>query len=142
MPTVTIEIEGLDALLQRFRQGDALARKSVGTALDKSVAVLHKRLSGYTQDYPGQRESAYVRTGTLRRSIIKEVDYQRFKGQVFTSLDYAPAVIGEGMQWAMHQQMGWWTNLTVAREKAPEVKTFFEEAVQTLAKRLAGGSIF
>lgn len=134
--TVTIQIDGLDSLLRNFIRGPATVQQQIGGALDESVAILHHELSYYTQDYPRQRESAYVRTGTLQRSIMKEVDYRRFKGRVFTDLDYAPAVIGKGTQWTMHQQMGWWTNESVAREKLPEVVQIFTDANQEVAKAL------
>lgn len=133
---ITVQISGLASLLRNFIQGPATVQRRAGEALDKSVEILHHRLSYYSQDYPRQRESAYVRTGTLQRSIMKEVDYQRFKGRVFTSLDYGPAVIGYGTQWAMHQQMGWWTNESVAREKLPEVVQAFEDANLKVAQAL------
>lgn len=136
MATVTVQINGLDSLLRNFIQGPAIVQRQIGEALDRSVEILHRGLSYYTQDYPRQRESAYVRTGTLQRSIMKEVDYQRFKGRVFTDLDYAPAVIGKGTQWSMHQQMGWWTNESVAREKLPEVVQMFTEANLKVAQAL------
>lgn len=136
MPAINITVEGLDPLLRNFAQGSTTIKQKVGVALDKGTAILWERLRSYTQGFPRQRESAYIRTHELQRSILQEVSYQQFKGRVYTSLHYAPAVIGEGTQWSMHERMGWWTNESVAREKLPEVVQAFEDANLKVAKAL------
>ena len=133
---VAITVTGLDPLIQNFASSSDSFRQAVGEALDKGTALLWERLRGYTQDYPRGRESYYVRTFELQRSIVQEVNYQQFKGMVHTSLDYAPAVIGQGTQWSKHQAMGWWTNVSVAEEKLPEIVQAFEDAGLKVAQAL------
>lgn len=133
---VTVTIQGLEPLIQNFSQGASLVQQRVGEALDKGTAILWERLRGYTQDYPRGRESFYVRTFELQRSIVQEVNYQQFKGRVYSGLDYAPFVIGHGQQWEMHQAMGWWSNESVAQEKLPEIVQIFEDANLKVAEAL------
>jgi len=131
--TVTVEIEGLDELIGRLGKAPTLVRKLAGDAMEKSVAVVHRKLATYPSPPPA---STYRRTGTLGRSITTKVERSKFTGEVGTNLRYAPYVIG-AEQAAMHRGR-WQTVTSVAEELKPQIEGFFREANEELARELAG----
>ena len=138
---VTIEVRGLDALIRRLDK--APVRKFANEALTDSVKAVHKRLSEYTQTKPPRRpQQTYIRTFTLRDSI--QFSVKPFgasgEGRVYTALDYAPYVMGHDSQ--THIFAGrWWTEQSVAEEMLPVMINFFSEALDKVAKAIAGGII-
>lgn len=136
--SVTMEIRGLDPLIRRL--GKAPVRKFANEALTKSTKAVHKRLSGYTQTYPRRRpRQKYIRTFELKgsiRFIIKPFGASG-EGRVHTELDYAPYVLGHASQARIHAGR-WWTEKSVAQEMAPTVVKHFDEALDKVAKAIAG----
>ena len=138
---VTMEIRGLDALIRRIDK--APVRKFANDALTDSTKAVHERLSEYTQSRPPRRpQQTYIRTFTLKDSIqftIKPFGTSG-EGKVHTALDYAPYVMGHDSQ--THIFAGrWWTEKSVAEEMRPIVINFFSDALDKVAKAIAGGII-
>jgi len=138
---VTMEVRGLDALIRRLDQ--APVRKLANKALTESTKAVHKRLSGYTQTVPPRLPNQkYIRTFALKDSInftVKPFGASG-EGRVYTGIEYAPRVIG-------HQSQGrlfagrWWTEKSVAEEMTPVVIKHFQDAVDGVAKAIAGGTV-
>ena len=138
---VVMEVRGLGVLLRRIDK--APVRKLANEALTESTKAVHKRLSEYTQTKPPKPSgSTYIRTFILKDSV--QFNIKPFgtsgEGRVYTGLDYAPYVIGHENQATIH--MGrWWTEKSVADEMMPVVVSYFSDALDKVARLIAGGII-
>jgi len=136
MPTPTtkiIRIEGLDRLVRQLDKSPVLVRKLVGDAMEKSAHLIHLHTMTYPPPPPS---STYVRTGTLKKSWTSKVNRGRFEAQVGTRLNYAPYVLGDDDQAAVHRGR-WKTVGQVADKVRPDIDKFFEDAGEELVRELA-----
>ena len=143
--TVTIEVRGLDVLQQKFKAAPALIQKHGRPALKKAAKFTKDALRSYTQTAPPKpRDSKYVRTFTLKRSIrYKTKALKRgLEAIVYADpaiADYAHKVIGHGTQEGGGQppfSARWWTNKSTAEAVAPIIEKYFAEAIANVAKEL------
>ena len=135
--TVTMEVQGLDALIRRFGKGNLIVRQEAGDALEKGVVLLHRKLAGYTQNTPPKPPgSMYVRTFTLARTFTHKVERSKFLGRVGTNLHYGPYVMSKSGQAAIHRGR-WYTVESVGEEQTPVINGYFVLANENIVRRLA-----
>ena len=139
---ITIKVEGLEPLRQRFGQYPQKFNQVIDKTLEASLLTIHENVPPYPV-YP----SSYRRTGTLGRSIgvgntrpdiyEKKVGSGMFEATFGSRLNYAPFVIGETTQ-AKHMGHWWTLDGTVYRKAAPKIERLFKIAVDRLAAWLDG----
>ena len=132
--SVTITVEGLDALLKRFGTANKVVNAEIEKAMKKSVLYLQSKVAVYPPPPP---TSTYRRTGTLGRSITSEVRGSRaeIEGVVGTNIPYARYVIGPAQPIYMKH---WKTLRQHADEQKGKVEEFFAQAGEEIVKELAG----
>lgn len=129
MPNTTIEVEGLQELINKLDE----IPKEVELAMQKTMQVSLLTLQNNTAEmgYPPQRANMvrpYKRTNVLAKSLGmtggKPTVYSikgsgvSLEGRYGTDLSYAKYVIGDNTQAYMHQ--GWWWTMNVVKERAKE----------------------
>lgn len=143
---VTVEIKGLDEIQRRMQNSPQVFDRALRRTMDAALLIVWEKIPGYP---PQPEGSAYVRTGTLGRSIgvgkqskpdIYEVkkDGMYQAGRIGTRLKYAPYVIGERTQarWMRH----WWTlDGTVLQSALPKIQEAFQVMARALADYIAKG---
>ena len=136
--SVTLEVQGLDALIRRFGTSNLVVREEAGDALEKGVALLHRKIAGYSQNTPSKPPgSTYDRTFTLARTFTHRVERSKFLGQVGTNLHYGPYVMSKSGQAAIHRGR-WYTVESVGEEQMPTIEGYFAVATENIVRRLAG----
>lgn len=133
MTQVYIEVKGLDELVKRF--GDTkLVRRELVTALDKSAKEVQYSVTQYPPPPPGSR---YRRTGTLGRSITTKVDGTRLEAMIGSRLYYAPDVLDDHRQAAVHR--GRWKVMSQhAASQMRKIEGHMADANRKVAQALAG----
>ncbi len=134
MAQIEIQVKGIEELKRRFGYIPARLPVVMGEAMSESVDLIHERISGYTQNFPPRPEgSTYERTFELQESFGKgwTALAKKIVGWVTSNLPYAPLVMGEGRQAAIHEDR-WYTEQDVADEIAPEVEAIFVKASKRL----------
>lgn len=121
--------------------------KTVGEA---ALVVIHENVPAYP---PQKKDSTYIRTGLLGRSmgaaqsggIIGEPDVYLLKkvgdgyeGEFGSNVTYAPQVIGEQSQKPLFKERGWWTTKTIADKATAKVNQLYETAANKMAAWLNG----
>ena len=135
--TMTLEVQGLDALIRRFGKSKPIVRQEAGDALEKGVVLLHRKLAGYTQNTPSKPPgSTYDRTFTLARTFTHKVERSKFLGRVGTNLHYGPYVMSKSGQAAIHRGR-WYTVESVGKEQMPVINGYFVMATENIVRRLA-----
>ena len=138
-----IKIEGLDPVLEKFKQYPRAMNKKMNEAMRRSLTEVQQATPGY----PPQRENQktpYVRTGTLARSLGtgmsggvsgKPSIYaitgsgNNMQGQVGTNLVYAKYVIGDKTQAKAHRNW-WWTFDFVARKAKDKIVALWDRLIK------------
>ena len=146
-----IEIRGLDEIIKRMKAYPQKLTDSVRVTMTAALLALWENVPPYA---PEPEDSTYVRTGTLGRTLGSgmeggqagqpDVFYVREMGSEWeahfgTNLEYAPYVIGDDTQAAVHQGR-WWTIRTVAEKASAKIDSLFETLVNKLAAFLEKGS--
>ena len=145
MPEVRFEVEGFDELRKKYQKAPEKFDKAIETTMDASLLVLHENVPPYPE-----RESSYVRTGTLGKSFgadlkggkqgkadIYEVKQEGkyIVGEFGSKLKYAPYVVSETKQARIHQGI-WWTIIKIAKNSQRKIEGLFRIAAEELAKWL------
>lgn len=139
MAQIEVSVKGIEELRQRFGYIPARLPIAMGKAMGESVDLIHERISGYTQNYPPKPEgSTYERTFELAMSFDKGWTglANKIIGWVTSNIPYAPLVMGEGRQAAIHEER-WYTEQDVANETTPEVEDLFVKATKELVAQSA-----
>ena len=151
MPKITIQIEGLNEIIQRMSGFPTKLGETLKKTMEASLLTLWENVPPYP---PPPATSTYKRTGMLGRSLgssetggksgsvpqiyeIKQLGSGQLEGGFGTRLGYAPRVIGEGTQenpWAGY----WWHMGTIEKKAEGKIIELFEAATETLARWLDG----
>jgi hypothetical protein len=145
----SIEIRGLDELLQRMRKFPDKLDASLRVTMQAAMLALWENVPPYP---PPPSDSTYVRTGTLGRTLgsgegggrsggqpsiyeVRELG-AGMEGHFGTNLGYAPHVIGDETQ---ARNMGHWWKISVIAEKAKDkIGSLFNTLGEKLAAFLEG----
>ena len=145
---ISIEIEGIDEIRQRFRKYPRKFDAALGKTLDATLLTIHQEVPPYPN-----YQSPYKRTGTLGRTLgsgfmggnigkpdiyEKAIGPQMFEASFGTRLNYAPFVVGETTQ-AGHMSHWWTLDGTVYRKVKPKIEKLFKLMVSELARWLDKG---
>jgi len=140
MPVIiTIKSRGLTELCRRYHESPAIVQGLITLALTNSAGAVHKKLRTYTQSYPRQRESAYIRTFALMQSVDCKVELNTAWITAGRGIDYASKVWGYDEQLEMHKHMGWWTNKSVAEDMRGVIGKHFVNSAKKMSEYLSGG---
>ena len=149
--SVTVRWEGLAELRRNFRTFPQKFNREVKSSLSEALHKVWENIPGYPEEPP---DSSYTRTGTLGKSIGVGISGQRlghpdvfevrgsagfYNATLGTNLEYAPYVIGEGTQAAIHEGRWWTLDGTVLRSSMAAIKRIFSSAARDLATYLAKG---
>lgn len=120
-----IVIEGLDALIKKL--GMAAAIDVLEPPMQRTVLRVQRDMA----DYPRQRPSAYVRTGTLGRRWTTKVTRQAdgIEGKVGNNTEYGPWVQSSMFQARIHRGH-WQTDQEVLDRNEDAIQRDFDNAVQ------------
>lgn len=138
MVDISIETEGLEQVYEKFKNAPKTLEHNMDKAMKASLLTLQKNVPSYP---PKPTDSAYVRTGTLGRSIGagggKPTIYSHsaFEGRFGTNLSYAPYVIGPETQAYMHKpgfkgRQGWWTMNTIKEKAIAKIMQIWDDFVR------------
>ena len=125
MSDVTIQIKGIDALIQKL--GKVEGMKHLRPPMQRSVY----RLQGRMAQYPAQRpNSTYRRTGTLGRKWTSKIEQSStsITGRVGNNTDYAPRVQSYRFQARIHRGL-WQTDRYVMDTEYRTIIRDFESAI-------------
>ena len=137
MIVITMKSQGLDELGRRYHEAPNIVQALITLAITKSTADVHKKLRTYTQGYPRQRYSSYIRTFALRGSSQARIlDKDTGEASIGHGIDYADRVMGYATQWGMHKAMGWWTNESVAKNMRGVIGKHFMDSANQLVTYL------
>jgi hypothetical protein len=145
-----IVVEGLDPLIERFKEHPRKLYGEIRTTMNAALLVLWESVPGYP---PPPEGSDYRRTGTLGRTLgsgeaggnlggtpdIYELKNSGvlFEGSFGTRLKYAPYVIGDRNDEQAGHMRHWWTiPQTVVEKAAPKIERLFVVMNEALAKWL------
>lgn len=123
--SVTIRIEGIDAIVKRLDSATATA--TLQRAMLRSVHLLQNRMALY----PSQRAgSTYVRTGTLGRRWTTAVETKgtTIRGRVGNNTSYGPFVQSKAFQASIHRGR-WQTDQDVMDRSLTTIQGYFEDEI-------------
>jgi hypothetical protein len=148
MTKAFIEVRGLDEIITRMQQYPQKLDSNVAATMWKAFDTIE--IPPYPPETPDQ---TYIRTETLGRGLgsgfgggwEKQMDIMEVKqlgpgdwtGTLGTKVPYAPYVVGEGTQAAVHQGR-WWTLQGITRKAADKMSKVWQEMADKLAKWLDG----
>lgn len=127
---MSLQIKGMAELNRKLDRIRRDIRPEMRAATEKALAYVHSRVPPYPSPPP---DSTYRRTGTLGRSIttqVRELGTQMV-GVIGTNVVYAPYVIDEKRQAAMHSGR-WWTLQAVVRKARAGVRAIYRAAIRDL----------
>ena len=125
MSDVTIQIKGIDALIQKL--GKVEGMKHLRAPMQRAVY----RLQGRMAQYPAQRpNSSYRRTGTLGRKWTSKIEQSStsITGKVGNNASYAPLVQSYQFQARIHRGL-WQTDRYVVDTEYRTIVRDFENAI-------------
>ena len=146
---ISIEVEGLEPIRQRFAQFPKVYKGYEKKALETSLLTIWQNVPGYPQAKPG---GWYVRTGLLGRSMGVTMEgtksgppdiYEVKQGSGHSeaafgsNVYYAPDVIGE-KQDPFFAGRGWWNIEKVANLAKGKITKVWQAMADELAAYLDG----
>jgi len=147
---VEIEVRGLDELRARFANSQRRYTTEVERGMRDALSAVWSAVPAYPAPPPN---SKYIRTEALGRSLGSgfgggkqsggpdiysiSVSFGQAEGRFGSALGYAPYVIGEGTQAAVHVGR-WWTFRRLADQSRAAVLKAFQDATDRLARYLEG----
>ena len=151
MANTLIETHGLDELIARMKKYPLELAKGMAVTMAASLIALWESVPAYPEP---PADSKYDRTGTLGRSLgsgfsggaegepsiytIRKLG-EGYEGKFGTSLEYAPHVIGDDTQAAVHSGR-WWNMRFVANKASEKINRLWQALGNKLASFLEGKS--
>lgn len=150
MSNTLIEVHGLDELLARMKAYPVKMVQLIAVTMRASLITLWENVPPYPAEPPN---SAYDRTGTLGRTLgssasggtsggepsiftVRKLG-EGFEGRFGTNLSYAPYVIGDDTQAAVHSGR-WWNMRFVANKASEKINRLWQTLGDKMAKFLEG----
>ena len=130
MSNVTIQIKGIDALVQKL--GKVEGTKHLRPPMQRSVYRLQARMA----QYPAQRtNSSYRRTGTLGRKWTSKIEQGNgiIRGKVGNNASYAPLVQSYQFQARIHRGL-WQTDRYIVDTEYRTIVRDFEDTIKNTLK--------
>jgi hypothetical protein len=140
---LTVKIEGLDELRERFGQANEIVDRELRRAMTRAVIGELGRMPPYP---PGPPRSGYLGrslTALIGRmpDAASEVRIGRggIEGVIGTNVVYAGRVIGQnqGKPW---KRNGWWRLEEVVLSHKADIEAEFEDAAARIAEQLDGAA--
>ena len=148
-----VEAKGLNELIERMRRYPVELVKQMAVGMSASLNIFWENVPPYPRQNP---ESTYVRKGadglggslgsdeqggaSGQPSIYKVKQLGQggsFEGTFGTSLDYAPYVIGDTTQAAVHAGK-WWQMKNVAEKSQAKIAELWNNIAEKMARFLEG----
>jgi hypothetical protein len=123
---VEIDIKGLDKLINKLDSTDIIA--ALEPPMHKAMFRLQTPLATYP---PKPTNSKYVRTGTLGRRWLIDVDARsdEITGKVGNNTEYGPQVQAAKFQKPIFKRIGWPTDEGVLNQQLPAIIKDFQDAI-------------
>jgi hypothetical protein len=123
MPTISIQIQGVQELIKRL--GDATAAATLRPPLERSMERLRVLLATYP---PQPTTSTYARTGNLGRGWKTSLGSGSLQASLTNRVPYGPFVQGDKTQAGMHRGR-WITDQQAVTKETPAIEADFQDAI-------------
>ena len=121
-----IDIKGLDKLISKLSSADIIA--ALEPPMRKAMFRLQTPLATYP---PKPNSSKYIRTGTLGRRWLTDVDVRsdEITGKVGNNTEYGPQVQAAQFQKPIFKRIGWPADEAVLNQQLPAIIKDFQDAI-------------